>query len=69
MQKRDDPLVYCYDGDLDRAIKVLRKKVGNYGTFGALKFRKRYPSAGDRKKAKRYIAARRLVRARNRGNL
>ena len=64
---KDNPVAYCYDGDVDRAIKVLRRQVANYGTYGAIRFRRRFPGAGVRRKAKVRRAMKRLERARERG--
>lgn len=69
MDRRDSCVVYNRDGDLDKAIKIFKRQVGSYGVFRALKFRDRYPSKGDRKRAKALRARQRIERAKNRGNL
>ena len=52
--------------DVDRACRMLRKKVQASGTFSVLKRRTKHPAPGDRRKAKRRAAAARLQRARRR---
>lgn len=51
--KHDDlPFVEVGHGGIERAINVLRKKLGKAGTFRLLKERKNFPAPGDRARHK-----------------
>ena len=69
MPRRDNPVVRVFDGNLDAAIRLLKRKVANYGTYGKLKFRSSYIRRGEKKRAKQLRHRKKLQRARARGNL
>ena len=52
LKVKDAPTVYCYDGEVDSALSVLRRKVATLGTYRILKNRRRYPSVSARKREK-----------------
>lgn len=54
-------MVSVEGGDLEKALKALRKRLSAAGTFRLLKERRRNPSGADRKRLKR-----KKNRARNR---
>jgi small subunit ribosomal protein S21 len=61
MQKREDlTRVLVYDNDIDRAIRLLGRKVANAETFKVLKCRAFNPSPADRRRQKRLEAKRRI---------
>ncbi len=61
---RDDPVVEVR-GNIDRAIRILRKKVQLCGNHKVLNIRRRYPSRKDRRRAKDLKATQRARRVNN----
>ena len=52
----DNPEVKVWDGELNKALKVLKARSGAYGTMRVLRFRRDYPGKGDRRRAKAIMA-------------
>jgi len=52
-QKADIPHVIVHNGDLEGALRILRRRVNNCGTSKALKIRKAFPAPRARKRARR----------------
>ena len=48
----DNPVVPCRDGDVSRAIRTLKKRVGKLGTMRILGMRKSCPSVQERRRHK-----------------
>jgi len=61
--KNDLPVIKVYGGDIERALRIFRRKVDTGGILSALKTRRENPSKADRKRYKRQFASRRLKRA------
>ena len=64
----DNPVVFNHQGDIEKTLKALKRRVSEGKIFGALKFRNRFPSKGDRRRAKALAAIKRLERTKQRGN-
>ncbi len=54
------------NGDVERAIRTLKREIGKEGTLKALKRKRYYEKPSDAKKRKARDAARRLRRSANR---
>jgi ribosomal protein S21 len=52
---KDSPLI-SVGGNIDRAIKLLNKKMSRAGVFRTLKLRQRFPNAADRRRQRRKLA-------------
>ena len=50
--KNDKAMVRIWNNDIEGAIRLLRRKMGNAGVFRALKAREKYPSVSGRRKFK-----------------
>ena len=48
--RNDDPTIKIYGQDIDRALKLLHKKVVNGGYMRTLKERALYPAPSERKR-------------------
>ena len=60
--KFDDPAVRVYPGQIDKAIRILKTRVGKYGTFKTLRNRTLFPKSSDRKRHKERIATKRVLK-------
>ena len=60
---RDDPVVKIWDGNIEGAIRALKRKTESLGNFKALNLRRRYPSKQDRARVKARKATRRARQA------
>jgi ribosomal protein S21 len=58
----DNPEVRVLDGDLFKAMKNFKVRVGRLGTFGELKRRRLDASVPARRRAKKLTAQRRLLK-------
>jgi small subunit ribosomal protein S21 len=60
--------VKVYDNDLEKAMRILKKKVQNDGLFKRLKLKKAYekPSEHKRRKQRESLRRRRIAASRNR---
>ena len=65
--KFDDPAVRVYPGQIDKAIRILKTRVGKYGTFKTLRNRTLFPKTSDRKRFKERMATKRAIKARGTG--
>ena len=54
---RDDPTVFVTDGDLNRALRIFKSRVGNLKLFPILRDRRQNPKISDRKRVKAKRAA------------
>ena len=59
--------VKVYKNDIERALKILKKKIQNDGVFKILKEKKAYEKPGDKKRRKLRESIRR-IRADNKKN-
>jgi len=55
----DLPVVRPTGGNIEGALKILRKRIENYKTFKILKIRRLNPAPAARKRYKRHAARRR----------
>jgi ribosomal protein S21 len=60
---QDNPVVFVKGGDVEMAIRLLKRRVQNYGGLKALRFRQQHPGRKDRKRFKARKAARQFIRA------
>jgi len=60
--KNDLPVIKVYGGDVERALRIFRRRVDAGGILSALKTRRENPTEAGRKKFKRQVAMRRLKR-------
>ena len=60
--------VKVYDNDLEKAMRILKKKIQNDGLFKRLKLKKAYekPSEYKRRKQRESLRRRRIAASRNR---
>ena len=59
----DEPTVQVRGDDIERAIRLLRRRVQMCGALKALKIRKHHPSRKDRRRLKDRKAAQQFIRA------
>ena len=64
--RNDGAVVRIWNGDVERAIRLLRRKMGNSGIFKSLKMRSQNPSVSGRRKFKDRQAVRRILRNKER---
>lgn len=62
--RKDNNEVYVINGNIEKAISMLKARSGVYGIRGLLKLRESYPGLGGRKKAKQKRALKRIMRKR-----
>jgi ribosomal protein S21 len=60
---QDCPVVYVKGGDVETAIKILKRKIQLAGNLKALRLRQQHPGRKDRRRFKRRKAARQFIRA------
>jgi ribosomal protein S21 len=58
----DDPVVIVRDGNLNRALRILRTRLENLRLFPTLRERRENPTTSDRRRAKSKRAALRKKR-------
>ena len=49
---KDNPVVKVHDGNLNRALRILRTRLENLKLFPTLRERRENPTTSDRRKAK-----------------
>jgi len=59
---KDNPVVFVKGGDVEMAIRLLKRRVQNYGGLKALRFRQQHPNRRDRRRFKRRKAAQNFKR-------